>query len=99
MTQQNETVADIAAQLAELSEALGQVIEDKSPPKKCRVVSKMAKNVNHGDVLNFPDSGWGKVNGWAYFEATDTVVLGAPGVSVRAFPGTQRVRVKRTTGS
>lgn len=99
MTQQNTEVADIAAQIARLSEVLGQMTEAKTPPEKRRVISKMAKNVEHGDTLSFPDFGWGEVNCWVYHGDTDTVVLGAPGMPMLTFPGTQRVRVKRIVGT
>lgn len=78
---------------ATMREALG---EEKPPKKKrSRVITKMAKNVNPGDIMEFPD-GWGEVRGWMRYTDAKVVLLEAPGLSAITVPENQRMRVEKS---
>ena len=65
--------------------------------KPPRTLSIMAKNVQYGDHVNFPNIGWKEVNGHTHYEDSDDTVLAAMGAggAVHTFPGHQRVQVRR----
>lgn len=91
----NIDTSGIEAQLAALSRAVAELIEAKMPPEKRRVISKQAKNLQHGDLLEFPGFGWGEINVWAHHTEAGEVTASAPCKPIMVFKDTERVRVKR----
>ena len=80
---------------AMLSEATAILAQASAPEeKKPRVVVKMARNVQHGEIVDLPDWRWlGEVVGWGMNGDQVTILL--PGDRLASFDATQRVRVVR----
>ena len=80
---------------AVLSEATAILAQVSAPEeKKPRVVVKMARNVQHGEIVDLPDGrGSGEVFGWGM--NGDQVTLLLPGNRLASFDATHRVRVVR----
>lgn len=79
---------------AMLSEATAILAQASAPEeKKPRVVSKMARNIQHGEVVDIPEIGSGEVVGWGLIGDQVTILL--PGNRLASFEATQRVRVVR----
>ena len=79
------------AMLCEATAILANVAP--APVQKPRVVSKMARNVQHGEVVDIPEIGIGEVVGWGLIGDQVTILL--PGNRLASFEATQRVRVVR----
>ena len=71
---------------------MGGMIEPE-PEKPRRLVAKMAKNINPGDLVEFNGYGWREVAGWS--KMGDRVTLSAENLPFQHFEATQRVRVQR----
>lgn len=61
-------------------------------PKKTRVVSKMSKNIQLGDRVDFPGFGEREVNGWS---RCDGIVTVTAGTHLTTFDENERVRIVR----
>lgn len=83
------------AELGRAIETLQAVVAmDLPEPRanKKRVVSKMAKNIQSGDLVDFPAFGQHEVNGWS---RSDGIVTVTAGRHLTTFPENERVRVIR----
>lgn len=61
-------------------------------PTKTRVVTKMAKNIRLGDLVDFPTFGEHEVNGWSRSNGIVTVTAGP---HLTTFREDERVRIIR----
>lgn len=82
---------DLRKALRVLSDALS-ADERPSQATKRRVVSIMAKNIQPGDLVDFPTFGEQDVSGWSICEGE---VMISAGQYFQNFPADQRVRVVR----
>ena len=87
---------ELIKQLRDAADALEASMQP-APSKPPRVISIMAKNVQYGDHVNFPNIGWKEVNGHTHYGDSDDTVLSAVGAggAIHTFPGHKRVQVRR----
>lgn len=90
MAQLTIEVSDVIAGLQGLVKTLEMNTYART---KRRVVTKMAKNIEHGDYVEFGDFGWGQVNAWV--AQGDEIMIGAPQKPGLTFKATDRVRIQR----
>lgn len=67
--------------------------QQSQPTERLRVITKMAKNVNPGDLIDFPGYGWHEIGGWSQVDGV--VSISAPGVPMLNFDMNERVRIQR----
>ena len=86
---------DIERAKAMLTEATAILAQASvSEKKKPRVVVKMARNIQYGEIVDLPDGrGSGEVVGWGMEGGQVTILL--PGNRLASFDANQRVRVVR----
>lgn len=85
------TFDDIIERLAELQrEVEGNAAARQT---KSRVVVKMAKNIEHGDLVEFPGYGTYAVTGWS--QTDDTVILSCQTGYFVSLRPTEKVRLIR----
>lgn len=85
------TFDDIIQRLAELQrEVEGNAVARQT---KNRVVVKMAKNIEHGDLVEFPGYGIYAVTGWS--QTDDTVILSCQTGYFVSLRPTEKVRLIR----
>ncbi len=68
-------------------------IKKQQPLKSFRVIAKMAKNVNPGDLIEFNGFGWREIGGWSM--TGGIVTLSAHNLPIMQFPANERVRIQR----
>lgn len=83
------TLDDIILGLQRLAEAT----RENAAVRKTRVIVKMAKNVEHGDLIEFPGYGTYPVTGWS--QTADTVILSCQTGYFVSLRPTEKVRLIR----
>jgi len=82
---------DIDTILAELKTALLEQVEVREKPG--RNVSKKAKNIQHGDVVDLPYYGLTEINAWC--RMGDSVMLGDGGQRNVTVGAEERLHIRR----
>lgn len=83
------TLDDIIKGLQMLADAT----RENAAVRKTRVIVKMAKNVEHDDLVEFPGYGVHPVSGWS--QTADTVILSCPTGYFVSLRPTEKVRLIR----
>lgn len=91
----NEAVQQIDLVMGNLSQLRDSFLKmgESAPSRKPRTVSKMAKNVQMGDLVELPSFGTVTVGAWCM--NGEMVCLGDGGHRNETVPATQRLRVIR----
>lgn len=75
-------------------------VEDVPVPEKRRFVSKQARNVQHGDLMEFPGfDGLYEVNGWGHHTKDKIVIISSIEGYQVTLPEKERVRVSRVVNA
>lgn len=84
--------------LQEIMDELQQAITAQTEVRELRLrnVSKMAKNVSHGEIVDLPY--WGAVEITCWVGMGDTVTLG-DGTRTATVPANERLTVRRAYGA